>query len=135
MAVVLSHLAAEEATAYVWLDIFVGSQHKAAELPKEWWSQAFALAVADIGRTVAVLQPWTMPLPLKRSWCLWELFSTISSGAALEMAIHPRERDDFCAALLDDVRYVSIVEHLCQIDTRMAQAFLPRAAGRRQAHD
>ena len=125
IAVVLSHLAEEESTAYVWLDIFVGSQHKAAELPQEWWSQAFAHAVGDIGRTVAVLQPWTMPLPLKRSWCLWELFSTISSGAVLEMAIHPRERDDFGAALLDDARYARIIDELCQIDTRMAQAFLP----------
>ena len=51
-------------------DIFVGSQHKAPQLPQEWWKDAFRRAVADIGCTVLVLQPWHAPVPLTRSWCL-----------------------------------------------------------------
>jgi hypothetical protein len=51
-------------------DIFVGAQHKAAVLPQEWWTIAFRQAVCDIGHTVLVLQPWSAPAPLKRSWCL-----------------------------------------------------------------
>jgi hypothetical protein len=51
-------------------DIFVGSQHKSADLPQEWWSNAFATAIRDINHTVLVLQPWDAPLPLRRSWCL-----------------------------------------------------------------
>jgi hypothetical protein len=51
-------------------DIFVASQHKAATLPQKWWSDAFRQAVADIGHTVLVLQPWSAPVPLTRSWCL-----------------------------------------------------------------
>jgi hypothetical protein len=51
-------------------DIFVGNQHAAATLPQDWWATAFASAVGDIGHTVLVLQPWSAPLPLTRSWCL-----------------------------------------------------------------
>ena len=51
-------------------DIFVGSQHKAPQLPQEWWKDSFRRAVADIGCTVLVLLPWHAPVPLTRSWCL-----------------------------------------------------------------
>jgi hypothetical protein len=46
------------------------NQHKAGTLPQEWWSGAFRAAVAELGHTVLVLQPWSAPLPLTRSWCL-----------------------------------------------------------------
>ena len=56
--------------AYLWLDIFVGSQHKAPNLPSRWWTETFRGAVCAVGRTVLVLQPWNAPEPLTRSWCL-----------------------------------------------------------------
>jgi hypothetical protein len=68
-----THFAAEggaEAGAYLWLDVFVGSQHKAPTLPSAWWTQTFRGAVCAVGRTVLVLQPWSAPEPLTRSWCL-----------------------------------------------------------------
>jgi hypothetical protein len=48
----------------------VNSQHKTEELPQAWWTSAFASAIASIGRTLLVLQPWDAPIPLTRSWCL-----------------------------------------------------------------
>lgn len=51
-------------------DLFVVGQHEAAVLPAKWWSDTFQQAVAGIGHTVLVLQPWNAPLPLTRSWCL-----------------------------------------------------------------
>ena len=81
-------------------DIFVGDQHRAATLPQAWWTQAFRQSVLDIGRTVLVLQPWHAPVPLTRSWCLWEIFSSLDGGAKLQIALSPTQREAFQQALV-----------------------------------
>ena len=81
-------------------DIFVGNQHRAAELPQAWWTQTFRQSVVDIGRTVLVLQPWHAPVPLTRSWCLWEIYSTLDGGAELHVALSPAQRAAFQDAMV-----------------------------------
>ena len=81
-------------------DVFVGSQHRAAELPQAWWTQAFRQAVVDIGHTVLVLQPWDAPVPLTRSWCLWEIYCTLDGGAELHIALSPAQHEAFQDALV-----------------------------------
>ena len=80
--------------------MFVASQHRAATLPQAWWTQAFRQSVVDIGRTVLVLQPWHAPVPLTRSWCLWEIYSTLDGGAELHIALCPAQREAFQDALV-----------------------------------
>lgn len=53
-----------------------------------------------IGRMVLVLQPWDDPEPLKRSWCLWEIFCTLDGGAELEVALNPAQQEAFHTALV-----------------------------------
>ena len=84
-------------------DIFVGNQHRAAQLPQSWWTQTFRQSVIDIGRTVLVLQPWDAPVPLTRSWCLWEIFSTLDGGVELQIALSPAQREAFQQALVRGV--------------------------------
>jgi len=76
-------------------DIFVCNQHTATSLALAWWFDAFGKAVADIAHTVLVLQPWQALKPLKRSWCLWEINSTIAHGGQLDIALAPEERAAF----------------------------------------
>jgi tetratricopeptide (TPR) repeat protein len=102
-------------------DIFVGSQHKSPELPQEWWAQTFRQAVARIGHTLLVLQPWHAPMPLQRSWCLWEIFATLDSGVRLEVVLPPAEEGAFAAAIL--ARPEAILKAMSTIDTRRAAAF------------
>lgn len=71
------------------------NQHTATSLAFAWWFDAFGKAVADIAHTVLVLQPWQAPKPLKRSWCLWEINSTIAHGGQLDIALAPEERAAF----------------------------------------
>jgi hypothetical protein len=66
---------------YLWNDIFVSCQHRTEELPQAWWTDAFSHAIRSIGRTLLVLQPWSDPIPLKRAWCLWEIYSTLDEHA------------------------------------------------------
>ena len=76
------------------------NQHSTAQRLQGWWSGAFRQSVVDIGCTVLVLQPWDAPVPLTRSWCLWELFCTLEGGAKLQIAQSPAQREAFQDALV-----------------------------------
>jgi hypothetical protein len=78
----------------------VGSQHKAPLMDSDWFKDAFAQAITRIGHTLLVLQPWDAPLPLTRSWCLWELLSTVDGGAQLEVVLSPAQSTAFQEALV-----------------------------------
>ena len=83
-------------------DIFVLNQFAASEgkLSHTWWTETLAGVVAEIGHTVVVLLPWRQPVPLGRSWCLWELFSTLTGRSILEIALTPVEEASFNAAMV-----------------------------------
>ena len=91
---------APEASLRARTDIFVCNQHTATSLAFSWWFHAFGDAVAQIAHTVLVLQPWQSPRPLTRSWCLWEINSTIASGGQLDIALAPQEREAFHRVLV-----------------------------------
>ena len=76
------------------------NQHRSGELPSEWWSGAFTAAIAAIKHTLLVLQPWNEPVPLSRSWCLWEIYSSIDSACPLTVIMSPKEREAFNDALV-----------------------------------
>eukprot|EP00808_Paulinella_micropora_P032310 g52520.t1 len=106
---------------FLWFDIFTVNQHETAKVDQNFWFNAFRENVKDIGHTVLILSPWRNPLPLTRSWCLWEIFCTRDTGATFEICLSQAEAKDFESALLNDFR--SIVASLCQIDVNNAQAF------------
>ena len=47
--------------------------------------------VRNIGHTLLILSPWNDPRPLKRAWCLWEILSTVRTGAQLTIEMAPSE--------------------------------------------
>lgn len=60
-----------------------------------------AQAIKRFGHTLLVLQPWNNPLPLTRSWCLWEILCTIRAKSTLEVALGAAQEAAFLAALRD----------------------------------
>jgi hypothetical protein len=62
--------------AVVWYDVFSVNQHSTGEKDFTWRSGTFQEAISQFGHTVMVLSPWYDSIPLKRAWCLWELYST-----------------------------------------------------------
>lgn len=103
-------------------DVLVQSQHD-TEAKSEWWSNAFAAVIRQIGHTVLVLQPWFAPLALTRSWCLWEIFSTLDAGAPLEVLLPPAEAVELHSKL--NTQFDAVTTALSQIDTRRAVAKEP----------
>ena len=87
----------QEEGIYFWVDILSVNQHHANDnmYDQNWWSSTFTTGIREIGHTVLVLSPFEDPQALKRSWCLWEIFSSVSTGARLTMQVSTKERDKF----------------------------------------
>jgi hypothetical protein len=49
-----------------------------------------------------VLAPWEAPEPLKRAWCLFELYATVVEGKPFSVCFVPAERQKFEAALEEE---------------------------------
>ena len=112
--------------SFFWLDLFTNSQHKTGDKPFEWWQNVFAVNVGRIGHTLLVLQ-WTDPIPLRRSWCIFELGATLRQGAKLEVAMPPTEAASFLASL-NAQHYQEVYRALTSIHVASAEASSPADA-------
>eukprot|EP00808_Paulinella_micropora_P019145 g78358.t1 len=110
---------------FLWFDIFTVNQHQTSTVdPDFWfeafredpdfWFEAFRENVRTIGRTVLILSPWRNPVPLNRSWCLWEIFCSRLTKASFEIFLSPTEVTDFENALMKD--FDSILGSLSRIN-------------------
>ncbi len=61
---------------YIWFDALCNNQHVAINRDFEWWTGTFKTAIEDFQHTVLVLAPWKDPIPLRRAWCLFEIYCT-----------------------------------------------------------
>ncbi|KAJ3239489.1 Kinesin light chain 3 [Chytriomyces hyalinus] len=90
--------------AFIWFDLFSNSQHNAESKPFVWWETTFMNAIKKIGNVVMVLQPWLNPLPLKRTWCVFELLVCIKMGCKFHITLTTGEKSDFLNAILSDAK-------------------------------
>ncbi|KAJ3065270.1 Kinesin light chain 3 [Podochytrium sp. JEL0797] len=82
----------------VWLDVFSVLQHNVQEMQFEWLDTTFMEAIESIGN-VMILQPWSNPLPLRRSWCIYEVYAAHVTGSTFEIALSPSDAANFMAEL------------------------------------
>jgi hypothetical protein len=110
----------------LWFDICSVNQHAEAEvdLDFEWWSNSFKSAIRDFGRTVMVLAPWQDPIPLRRGWCLFEIYSTIVTESKFEVAMTESSREAFLKDIISDAKG-SIYKMLATIDVMKSECFMP----------
>ena len=57
--------------------------------------------VSALGHTVLMMEPWNNPEPLKRAYCIKEVYHTQLSGAAFDMAMSTEQQQDFESALMN----------------------------------
>ena len=72
-----------------WLDCFSLPLHTPASHSWEFLRECYAPGVAGIGKTVLILEP-EAPLPLRRTWCLFELSAALSE-APIDIAAAPSD--------------------------------------------
>lgn len=80
---------------YFWFDLVSNNQHKATSYPFEWWCTTFKESIRNIGNVLLIMAPWNDPIPLKRAWCLFEIFSAIDVHAKMNIAIPSSQHDEF----------------------------------------
>eukprot|EP01036_Dinobryon_divergens_P062101 gene62101-biopygen44793 len=90
----------------------------------KWWScKRTCAGIRAIGYTVMVRTPWRDPIPLTRAWCLSERFCTKKEGCRFEVAMGPRERENFLAAIHATDRPEDVVnDMLAKIDVAKSEA-------------
>ena len=60
----------DAASAKVWFDVMVTSQHESAgpSKPSSWWMSTFKDSIARIGSLLLVVDAWDNPTALRRAW-------------------------------------------------------------------
>jgi tetratricopeptide (TPR) repeat protein len=86
----------------IWFDLFSNCQHNlgAVDLPFNWWKDVFASAVGDIGKVCMVLQPWDAPDTLKRAWCIFEVYATVSTNSVFQVALTQQQSSNFLETMV-----------------------------------
>ncbi|CAM9340444.1 unnamed protein product, partial [Ectocarpus fasciculatus] len=114
---------ADPSSVIIWFDLFTNNQHGAPNLDFTWWSTTFKSAIEEIGQTVVVLTPWSNPIPFTRAWCLYEVYCTVSTGSAFDVAMTPTEQTAFVMAAQHDVNELKAL--VTTIDVQKSEAFNP----------
>jgi tetratricopeptide (TPR) repeat protein len=147
-AVVVEERAAGRPEPVFWVDVAVNNQHEAPQRPFSWWRGTFRRSIAAIGKVILVLAPWNDPRPLRRAWCLWEIFCASGIGlppvgedgetdtqaaggmaspdgavATLDVRLPPSEQAGFECVLIEEMR--AALDVLVAVQAERAEAFLP----------
>ena len=113
------HARGQTEPEFFWFDTVTVNEHIGVEHLRSWAS-TFKLAVGAIGHTLLVLSPWDDPIVVTRSWCLWKIYWTASTGAKVQVCLGAAERQRFFDALLDNPEAVK--DALARIDSANANA-------------
>ena len=126
-AFIVEHHNGKEEDLYFWMDILSVNQHHANNnmYDQNWWSNTFATGIREIGHTVLVVSPFNDPLAFKRSWCLWEIYSSVSTGARLTMQVSKQEREKFHNSFrsTEENPVRNLLSAIENIDVRKARAW------------
>ena len=116
----------DEPDTIIWFDLFSNNQHKASDLPYEWWQTVFKSAIKDIGHTVMVMSPWNNPIPYTRAWCIFKAYcTTLEPKSRFEIAMSAKEREKFIKDVVYDPEGI-INTMLSVINAEKSTAFPPQ---------
>lgn len=100
----------DPACVFVWQDALCCNQYRveARKALGEWethgtFQEVFERRVRSAGHILAVLAPWREPLYASRMWCVFEMYTAMSSeNCSLDMVMPEEEEASFVAALGSD---------------------------------
>ena len=95
---------------HYWLDIFTLPLHSPPALAVEHLTGVLAPGIAAIGKSLLVLDP-EHPLPLRRTWCLYELGAALSA-APIDIALSPLDTERLHKTLSTPGGLEGLVEQL-----------------------
>jgi tetratricopeptide (TPR) repeat protein len=90
----------ENMETVIWFDLFSNNQHtKQNEKFLEWCSKK---VIATTRRVILVMSPWENLIPLRRTWCLFELYCCANSRSALEVAMCEKQYHAYLYSVRDN---------------------------------
>ncbi|ORY34530.1 TPR-like protein, partial [Rhizoclosmatium globosum] len=113
----------DESTTILWFDLFSNSQHNTAAKPFHWWQTTFLTAIKKMKNVVMILEPVHDPIPLKRAWCIFELYACIKTSSEFHVAMAPTQASKFLESLKRDP--AEFYNLLAAVNTETAQATNP----------
>ncbi|KAG9408771.1 Kinesin light chain 3 [Aphanomyces cochlioides] len=80
-----------------WFCAFNNNQHdiKGQIRSFEFWLSGFQAALTSSRQIVMVLSPWTNPVTLTRTWCVYEVYMSIVLNARFEIAMGKTQKTEF----------------------------------------
>ncbi|KDO22628.1 hypothetical protein SPRG_21110 [Saprolegnia parasitica CBS 223.65] len=88
--------------AVIWFCVFNNNQHLAATQSFASWSTTFKNSLATIGNMVMIMHPWNDPIVLRRSWCVFEVYVAVTTGARFEIALARDQEATFLNDMADE---------------------------------
>ena len=107
----------------VWFDMFSNSQHDTGSKPFEWWTGTFTNAIRDLKNVLMIMIPWDSPIPLTRTWCIFELYACQTTNSHFEITTTPAERSRFKHMIRDDIG--QFLNMLSRVNSRSSECFIP----------
>ena len=104
----------EEDTFFWVCDYVIRQTDVHADL--EWLGEI----ISAIGHTVLLMEQWHDPQPLKRAYCIKEVYHTQISGAAFDVVMSTEQQKAFERALVRG--FASVTGKLSQVDVRQVRA-------------
>eukprot|EP00912_Choanoflagellata_sp_UC4_P000214 UC4_evm4s135 len=106
---------------YFWFDIFTVNQFEASSYPQDFWTTTFQDEVRSIGHTLLILHPWDHPIPLTRSWCVWEMYCTLNTGAEMHIRQSGKDAEKLDRALAENTE--ETMAKILNVNTQHAEAW------------
>ena len=87
------------------------------------FKEEFESRVLGIGRVLSLMTPWDDPRNLKRIWCIFEIFTALSSECSFSVVLPGREKSRMSKMVLSGAHGVeALFRALARIDIETAEA-------------
>ena len=111
----------DDPDAYFWFHLFTNDQNEVSSKDFEWLSATFRRGVVDIGKVLLVLSPWNDPQPIRRAWCLFEIFNALDErDVKLEIGLPSNEIEQMRVAVINSSD--CLINALTDIQAQKAEA-------------
>ena len=103
VADVLERFADENPDSYFWFDLFSNDQNDMWQRDFEWFCTTFSSSITEIGHFLLVLSPWDNPIPITRSWCLFEIYTALHNpNVRFSVSLPKNEVVELKSSVMDD---------------------------------
>ncbi|CAK4692052.1 hypothetical protein AeMF1_017039 [Aphanomyces euteiches] len=108
----------------VWFCTFCNNQHEIVNKTYDFdhWFGIFRSSLRSVGNVVMVMSPWNNPMTLTRTWCVFEVYTSIVENARFEIAMGRSQKEAFLQDIQDERAFTHM---LSAIQSEKSQTTIP----------